>query len=287
MPPLFPETLRTYIRAGYPLLYIVTAEEDRAIELASKAIAEGELAQRELFIWSVSRGLCTPDLKVVDRKTADPKRILPFLLEFNEPGVFILEDFHPFLDERSPTAALAVRQLRDVVAPFKAARKTVLLLSPVLKIPPELEKDVTVIDLEMPDEAELAAVHDDTVEQMKDNPKVGVNLEGDGRQQIAKALNGLTRAEAENALAKVIVTNSRIDAEDVVLLLTEKEQIIRKSGLLEYYASPERFGSIGGLDELKRWLRARGRAFSEAARAFGLPNPKGLLLVGGPAAARA
>lgn len=278
----FAETLRTYIRAGYPILYLVTAEEDRAIELTASAIVEGELARRKLFIWSVSRGLCTTDLKVVDRKTADPKRILPFLLEFNEPGVFILEDFHPFLDERSPTAALAIRQLRDVVTPFKAARKTVLLLSPVLKIPPELEKDVTVIDLELPDEAELVAVLDDTVEQMKDNPKVEVNLEGDGREKIVKALNGLTRAEAENALAKVIVTNSRIDAEDVTLLLTEKEQIIRKSGMLEYYASPERFGSIGGLDELKRWLRARGRAFSEAAREFGLPSPKGLLLVGVP-----
>jgi SpoVK/Ycf46/Vps4 family AAA+-type ATPase len=95
-------------------------------------------------------------------------------------------------------------------------------------------------------------------------------------------LNGLTRSEAENALAKVIVTRSRIDPEDVELLLSEKEQIIRKSGMLEYYATPERFGSIGGLDELKRWLRSRGRAFSEAARQFGLPNPKGLLLVGVP-----
>jgi ATP-dependent 26S proteasome regulatory subunit len=278
----FPETLRTYIRAGYPILYLVTAEEDRAIEQVGQALADGDLARRKIFIWSVSRGLCTTDFKPLDRKTADPKRVLPYLLEFNEPGVFILEDFHFFLDERSPTAALAVRQLRDLVTPFKATRKTVVLLSPVLKIPPELEKDVTVLDLEMPDEAELAAVLDETVEQMKDNPKVEVNLEEGGREKIVKALSGLTRAEAENALAKVIVTHSRIDAEDVDSLLSEKEQIIRKSGMLEYYPTPERFGSIGGLEELKRWLRARGRAFSEAARQFGLPNPKGLLLVGVP-----
>jgi len=282
MPTAFPDLLRTYIRAGYPILYLVTAEEDRAIELTGRVLADGELARRRLYIWSVSRGLCTTDMKVVDRKTADPKRILPFLLEFNEPGVFILEDFHFFLDERSPVAPLAIRQLRDLVEPFKASRKTALVLSPVLKLPPELEKDVTVLDLELPDEAELAAVLDETVEQMKDNPKVDIHLEGDGREKLVKALSGLTRAEAENALAKVIVTNSRIDADDVDLLLTEKEQIIRKSGMLEYYGTPERFGSIGGLDELKRWLRARGRAFSEAARQFGLPSPKGLLLVGVP-----
>jgi SpoVK/Ycf46/Vps4 family AAA+-type ATPase len=196
--------------------------------------------------------------------------------------VFILEDFHFFLDERSPTAPLVVRQIRDLVGPFKAARKTVVLLSSVLKLPPELEKDLTVVDLEMPGEEELAAQLDDTVEQVKDNPRVEVNLGEGGREKIVKALTGLTRSEAENALAKVIVTRSRLDPEDVDLLLAEKEQIIRKSGMLEFYSTPERFGSIGGLENLKVWLRQRGKAFSEAARQFGLPSPKGLLLVGVP-----
>jgi SpoVK/Ycf46/Vps4 family AAA+-type ATPase len=278
----FPDLLRTYIRAGYPILYVVTAEEDRAIELIGKALAEREVSRRKLYVWSVSRGLCTSELKCVDRKTADPNAVLPFLLEADECAVYTLLDFHCFFGERWPNAALSVRQLRDLVTPFKASRKTVILVSPVLRIPPELEKDITVLDLDMPGDIELAAVLDETVEQMKDNPKVAVRLEGDGREKIVKALTGLTRAEAENALAKAIVTNSRIDRDDVEMLLAEKEQIIRKSGTLEFYGTPERFGSIGGLDELKRWLRGRGRAFSEAARVFGLPSPKGLLLVGVP-----
>lgn len=278
----FAEEMQTYIRAGYPILYVVTAEEDRAIDLLSQAAQTGSGTRRKVFVWSVSRGLCSADLKPVDRKTADPHKILPFLLEFNEPGLFVLEDYHFFLDERAPRAPLAIRQLRDLVGPFKTSRKTAVILSPVLKIPAELEKDVTVLDLPMPGEEELAATLDETVERMKDDPRVEVNLAGDAREKIVKALHGLTRSEAENALFKVVVTRSRIDPEDVELLLTEKEQIIRKSGMLEYYATPERFGSIGGLDELKRWLRSRGKAFSEAARAFGLPNPKGLLLVGVP-----
>ena len=281
-PSRFQQRLNTYLRAGYPILYVVTAEEDRAVELISGLVADGELAKRRPYVWSVSRGLCTLDLKPVDRKTADPKRILPFPLEFPDPGVFILEDFHFFLDDRSPTAPLVIRQLRDLVGPFKGARKTVVLLSSVLKLPPELEKDLTVVDLEMPGEVELAAVLDDTVEQVRDNPRVEVNLGEGGREKIVKALTGLTRTEAENALAKVIVTRSRLDPEDVDLLLAEKEQIIRKSGMLEFYSTPERFGSIGGLENLKVWLRQRGKAFSEAARVFGLPNPKGLLLVGVP-----
>jgi len=278
----FQQSLRTYLRAGYPLLYVVTAEEERAIELISSVLADGELAKRRPYVWSVSRGLCTTDFKVVDARTADPKRVLPFLLEFPEPAVFVLEDFHFYVDERSPIAALAVRQLRDLITPFKAARKTAVILSSVLRLPPELEKDCTVLDLDMPGEAELAAVLDDTVEQVKDNPRVEVNLGDGARERIVKALTGLTRTEAENALAKVVVSRSRIDPEDVDLLLAEKEQIIRKSGMLEFYSTPERFGTIGGLENLKTWLRQRGRAFSEAARAFGLPNPRGLLLVGVP-----
>jgi ATP-dependent 26S proteasome regulatory subunit len=278
----FQQQLRTCLKAGYPLLYVVTAEEDRAIELVSEAVREGDLAKRRVLVWSCSRGLCTLDYKPIDAKTADPKRILPYLLEFAEPAVFILEDFHFFLDDRSPTAALVIRQLRDLVGPFKAARKSVILLSSVLKIPQELEKDLTVLDLDMPGEPELLALLNETIEQVKDNPRVEVRLEGDGRERIIKALTGLTRSEAENALAKVIVTRSRLDPEDVDVLLSEKEQIIRKSGMLEFYSTPERFGSIGGLDNLKAWLRQRGKAFSESARAFGLPNPRGLLLVGVP-----
>ena len=278
----FQEQLKTYLRAGYPLLYLVTAEEDRAIELVAGLLADADVGGRRTYIWSVSRGLCTTDMKVVDRKTADPKRILPYLLDFQDPGVFLLEDFHFFLDERSPTAPLVVRQLRDLVGPFKASRKTVILLSSVLKLPPELEKDLTVLDLEMPGEPELAAVLDDTVEQVSDNPRVEINLAEGGREKIVQSLMGLTRSEAENALAKVIVTRSRLDPEDVDLLLAEKEQIIRKSGMLEFYSTPERFGSIGGLENLKTWLEQRGKAFSEAARQFGLPSPRGLLLVGVP-----
>jgi SpoVK/Ycf46/Vps4 family AAA+-type ATPase len=279
----FQQQFQVLVRAGYPILYIVTAEEDRAIGLISKALTSGgDLAKRRPLVWSVSRGLCTVDGKVVDARVADPKRILPALLESKDAGVYILEDFHTFMDERSPVSALVVRQLRDVVEPFAASRKTIVLLSSVLKIPPELEKDLTVLDLEMPGEEELARVLDETAEQVRDNPRVEVNLAEGGREAIVKALMGLTEAEAENALAKVIVTHSRIDPDDIPLLLAEKEQIIRKSGMLEFYSTPERFGSIGGLDELKKWLRQRQKAFSEAAREFGLPNPKGLLLVGVP-----
>jgi SpoVK/Ycf46/Vps4 family AAA+-type ATPase len=277
----FQKAIQTHIRAGYPALYVVTAEEERAIDLIGGAVAALG-GQRGTLVWSISRGLCTLDLKPVDPKTADPKRVLPWLLETKERAVFLMEDFHALLDERAKDAPLIIRQLRDLVRPFPQQGKTLVILSPVLKIPPELEKEITVLDLEMPTEAELAAVLENTIAEVKDNPRVELNLGGDARERIVRALIGLTYLEAENALAKAIVSKSRLDIEDIDMLLAEKEQIVRKSGVLEYYSSPEKFGSIGGLDELKAWLRQRARAFSEEARAFGIPNPRGLMLVGVP-----
>ena len=138
----FQERLNTYLRAGYPILYVVTAEEERAIELIGGLVADGELAKRRPYVWPVSRGLCTLDLKPVDRKTADPRRILPYLLESQEPGVFILEDFHFFLDERSPTAPLVIRQLRRFkMGPEPAPELQRLVATPVLEYARDLEAE--------------------------------------------------------------------------------------------------------------------------------------------------
>jgi SpoVK/Ycf46/Vps4 family AAA+-type ATPase len=278
----FAASVRAHIRAGYPLLYVVTPEEERAIELIRQAAAPGAAYSRSVYIWSITRGLCGPDMKRVDRGDSRPELLLPALLESAEQAVFILEDFHYYLDERSSVAPTVIRQLRDLVGPFKSSRKTAVILSPILKLPAELEKDMTVLDLDPLGQQELLAVLEETVELVKSNPKVEINLEPGDRERMVKSLQGLTKGEAENALAKLVVTTSRIDAEDLSLLVAEKEQVIRKSGILEYYSTPERFGQIGGLDELKRWLRERERGFTEAARQFGLPSPKGLLLVGVP-----
>ena len=278
----FSQSLATYIKAGYPILYVVTPEEDRAIDVICETLQREEL-KRSPFVWSVTRGLCTMDAREVNRaKTQRPTDILPFLLEFDQPGVFILEDFHFFMDDRSQTAPIVIRQLRDVVRPFMSTGKTVVILSSVLKIPPELEKDVTVADLDLPGEEELLRVLDNTIEEARGKRDVQINVEKGDREAFVQALSGLTLTEAENALYKMVATNRRIDLEDIRMLLAEKEQIIRKSGVLEYYSSPEEFGYVGGLEELKSWLAQRGKAFSEEARLFGLPNPKGLLLVGVP-----
>jgi len=281
----FLSDLSVYVRAGYPILSIVSGEEDRALECveALRRTPAFQAKPRESYVWSVSRGLLDANGQPVGREdTRRPDAALLAVARIEKPALVVFKDFHPYLREGSPGASAIVRHLRDLVGDLKRAGKVLLWVSPVLFIPPELEKDITVLDLPLPTEAEYRAVLDELLLSVKDNPRVVVDLNDEGRDELVKACQGLTRAEAENALARTIVSRGRLDGEDVRSILAEKEQIIRKSGILEFTPAVDTFDAIGGLGNLKRWLTRRNQAFSERARKFGLPPPKGVLLVGVP-----
>jgi SpoVK/Ycf46/Vps4 family AAA+-type ATPase len=188
----------------------------------------------------------------------------------------VLRDFHPFLRDHT-----VVRRLREAAFGLEASNKTVILLGPVLKIPQELEKEITVVDFELPSVDQLGALLEEIVTSAGQHGAIQVNLDRRQRGRLVQACLGLTANEAANAVAKAIVqAGGRLDGDAVEAVTAEKQQIIRKSGLLEFYSSEEQLANVGGLDILKEWLRKRVRAFGDEARAFGLPEPKGILLVG-------
>src|SRR6185295_13778927 len=155
-----------------------------------------------------------------------------------------------------------------------------LLISPMMEIPAELEKEITVLNFPLPTRDDLARLLDKIVEDVVQFKQVKIDLEGPGRERLLQAALGLTLGEAENVFAKIIVKDERLSGDDVNEVFAEKQQIIRKSGLLEYYAANEDFASVGGLSVLKDWLNKRAVAFTAEAHAFGLPAPKGILLLG-------
>ena len=281
----FTEDLAVYIKAGYPILSIVSGEEDRVLErIESMRVDTALMAKpRELFVWSISRGLVNSAGQPVGKDdTRRPEAALVAVARLEQSALIVFKDFHPYMREGFQTSSLIVRQIRDLVGDLKRTGKTLLWVSPVLHIPPELEKDVTVIDMPLPAESEYRGVLDELIAGVKDNPRVVIDLDDDGKDELIKACQGLTKDEAENALARTIVSRGRLDGEDVRAILSEKEQIIRKSGILEYTAAVETFDHVGGLGNLKRWLKRRNEAFSQKARDFGLPHPRGVLLVGVP-----
>lgn len=270
---MWPE-LDTYIRARYPLLWVVTAEEKRALaEIEALAGAQ----RKRLMVWSAATGVTIAGAPGrADGSKRDALALLGAILDDPEPGIWVLCDFHPFLRD-----AGVLRRLREVAFALRASPKTVILLGSVLKIPPEIEKEVTVLDFALPDAAQLTALIQRILSEVGRNGRITVELDKRARERLVQACLGLTESEAENAVAKaVILAGGRLDNAAIEVVTAEKQQIIRKSGLLEFHASEEQMGSVGGLTALKEWLRKRVRAFGDDARAFGLPEPRGILLVG-------
>jgi SpoVK/Ycf46/Vps4 family AAA+-type ATPase len=271
--PQFVRELDTLVRARYPLVYLVSWEEQRLDSiLAELARSHG----KTLFTWSVTRGLRREGSgRGAGTEARDPVEVLTAIEKLADPALVVLKDFHPFLND--PTV---IRAMRELAHALKSTYTTVILLSPTLTIPTELEKEVTVLDVPLPNARELFQLLKEIVAVVRQGNRAVVELTKDNVDHIVKSALGLTLAEAENAFAKAIAADGRLDERDVQLVLEEKRQVIRKSGLLEYYPADEKLANVGGLDSLKTWLARRGAAFSEAARKFGLPEPKGVLLLG-------
>ena len=260
--------LETLIRARYPLIYVVSWEEKR-VEDALRALTQAR--GKKMYQWTVTQGMVLNPANR-DEGTRDPFAALDFIMQSRDQAVFLLKDFHPYLND-----VALVRRLRDLTYALKTSYKTLVMLSPILKLPAELEKEITVLDYALPSLEDLGQLLDGIIESVKANPQVQVVLTTDEREQILKAAQGLTATEAENVFAKSLVEKRRFDVD---VILSEKEQIIRKSAILEYYRASEDFATVGGLDLLKDWMEKRTVAFTEKARDYGLPAPKGILMLG-------
>jgi len=249
-------------RSGYPVIYVVTQEEDRALELveaAAKAVRKG------FFRWSVSEGFGADD----DAAIGDPRLAIDAVASTEEPALFTLLDLHPYLDDPG-----VVRHLRDTLSTLTRRRQSVVVVAPELNLPPGLEKEAAVVDLPLPKNEELAK----QLEKVARTEKVAIDPEV--AERAVRSALGLSLNEAARVFRKVMVLRKGLTEEDLNLVVEEKKNVLRKTDVLEFHELSEGLGEVGGLGDLKRWLKARTRAFGDDARRFGLPPPKGLLLLG-------
>ncbi|MBL9135686.1 MAG: AAA family ATPase [Verrucomicrobiales bacterium] len=275
----FSTELETLIRARYPILYLVTSEEARLQDLL---LAVAARRQKKVYEWTCSTGLVPAGTSIQSQKTRntatkEPLNALDQVIDLVEPAIFIFKDFHPFLAKHQVTV---IRRLKDIALHLKNSHKTILLVSPVLEIPPELDKEITVLNFPLPTKEEMAELLEKIIEDVRQFRQVTVDIDEVGRERLLQAALGLTLSEAENVFAKIIVKGERLSGDDVDDLLAEKQQIIRKSGLLEYCPARETLDHVGGLPVLKDWLVKRAVAFTPEAQAFGLPPPRGVLMLG-------
>jgi AAA+ superfamily predicted ATPase len=268
----------TLIRARYPVLYLLTHEESRLEGLIS-GIASKQ--SKPLYVWTSSQGLRqfkeASSIELDRAELRAPLDVLKHIQSTNDAAIFLLKDFHSYLDDQQ-----VIRHLRDAASELKGTYKTILIASPRLNLPVELEKDVTLIDVPLPDARELFELLKSVYTAVGQKKRDAVKLTTEEGWALVRAAQGLTLAEAENAFAKAVVNDGVLSVNDVALILKEKQQIIRKSGILEFYPADAQLGEVGGLRNLKHWLSVRGKAFTSQASSFGLPAPKGVFLLGAP-----
>jgi len=266
------EEIKAYHQAGYAALYVVTPEERRA---EREILAMAKARKSEMWRWSVTQGWreVTNGENGGNKKEAnDPYRALEIVRDMADEAILVLRDFHFFIE--SPEI---IRLLRDLIPICEASGRLLVILAARLVLPPELEKDMTVIDFRLPDREELGGILDKIVDSVKEK-KIQVK----NKDRLVEASLGMTETEARNAFALAIVRHKKLNEEAVSTIHTQKAQVVKKSGLLEVIESAESMESIGGLDLLKEWLKSRAKAFGEDARKFGLPVPKGMLALGVP-----
>jgi AAA+ superfamily predicted ATPase len=265
---IFSDEFELLLRSRYPLIYIPTREEERVeAAIAQSAKKQGS---RAVYIWDFVDGYQgNPNDAGFGKR--NPLQALEFLekLPAAAPAIFILRDFQRFLEDVSIS-----RKLRNLARLLKSVPKNIVIVSPLISIPEDLSEVMTVLEFPLPAAAEIK------IEVERLLGATGQAIEGRLLDETVRSCQGLSIERIRRVLAKAIATRGELHPDDAELILEEKRQTIRQTQILDFYPARENISDIGGLDNLKEWLLRRGGAFTERARQYGLPHPRGLLLVG-------
>nr|YP_010444147.1 Ycf46 [Haramonas pauciplastida]YP_010444179.1 Ycf46 [Haramonas pauciplastida]UTE95033.1 Ycf46 [Haramonas pauciplastida]UTE95065.1 Ycf46 [Haramonas pauciplastida] len=271
--------LSTLIGAGYPTILIHTYEEDR-FEFLIRYYNNKHL-NATIYIWDFETGYnINPNKRNWSRQ--NPLKALEFidLYKNSNSTFFILKDFHKFLRDVSVS-----RKLRNLCRNLKIQRKTIIIITPEVNIPLELQDLITILEFKLPQleeiKTELVQVFQ-TFQEYSGNESsfFQQNLDINFVDSLAQASQGLSIDRIRRVFARAIIINKQISSKTLELILEEKKQFIKQTEILEFWTTTQNLDSVGGLSILKEWLRNRSNSFSEQAANYGLPQPRGLLLVG-------
>jgi SpoVK/Ycf46/Vps4 family AAA+-type ATPase len=264
----FSSELALFLKARYPIIYINTIEEDRVEYVIRKNVKTN--LNRSIYSWDFVDGYTNnPNNEGFAKR--NPLQALELVERLNAetPALFLLKDFNRFLTDLSIS-----RKLRNISRILKLQPKTIIIIGSDLSIPKELQDLITVLQFQLPLEDEISQELNRLVNSL--NIKVEPQL----FENLTRACQGLSLERIRRVLSKIIATYKTIDDNSIAVLLSEKKQIISQTEILEYSSVNEKITNLGGLDNLKDWLKKRKTAFSIQASNYGLPTPRGLLLIG-------
>lgn len=292
------DELKTYIRAVFPLIQVATSEEGRALKEVKRMASTGlKSADRpggySVWTWSVTTGIIDSEgtpvtYTVVPPKTSsgaqgEPRREIDSLLRSKDPvtaltyfmnsnidrySILVMLDFHLYLKNANP---MIIRLLKDAVEFGKRTNRHIVIIGCEVNRPPELEKELVTVDLPLPCSSEIAVIVDSICRSARKT------IEPEQREAVIKASLGLTSSEASSAMAFSLMKRKTIDPEVISKI---KIDTIRKNGILDVIEERADQNGVGGLSAVKEWIDKRISAFTDEAAAFGIPSPKGMMVIG-------
>ena len=262
------DELTLLLKARYPVIFINTIEEDRVEYVIRKYIKTS--LNRSIYSWDFVDGYTNnPNNEGFAKRNPLQALELVERLTSETPAIFLLKDFNRFLTDISIS-----RKLKNLGRILKLQPKTILIIGSDFNIPKELQDLITVVQFQLPVETEISQELTRLIDSL--NIKVNSHL----FENLTQACQGLSLERIRRVLSKIIATHKTIDENSISILLTEKKQIISQTEILEYWSVNEKITNIGGVENLKDWLKKRKTSFSIQASNYGLPTPRGLLLVG-------
>ncbi|WP_103109559.1 AAA family ATPase [Brevibacillus reuszeri] len=273
-----------YINAGYPALWIKDWEVDRVVEALKRVAHLGKSGKSiKIRVWSCTKGFIDPTNKNGFSKTEDPYEALKFVereylgvdgvTKIEGAVLYVFQNLHrkEFIDDPQ-----IQQKIKDLIPLGKTQERHLIFVSPTIKLPMELEKDITLLEFDLPDIDELGKVLDSVVSSI-DKP-----LNMDNKDKLLQSTRGLTLSEAENAFALAYVRHKAFNDEAIVTVQKLKAQFVNNTGILEFVSPKLELNDIGGLENLKAWALKRKNHFLPLAKEFGLRPPKGVFVTGVP-----
>ena len=264
----FTNELTLFLKSRYPIIYINTIEEDRVEYVIRKNIKTN--LNRSIYSWDFVDGYTNnPNNEGFGKR--NPLQALELVEKLNSetPALFLLKDFNRFLTDLSIS-----RKLRNISRILKLQPKTIIIIGSDLNIPNELQDLITILEFKLPLENEI------NYELTRLSSSLNLKIESELFEKLTRVCQGLSLERIRRVLSKIIATYKTIDNQSISVFLTEKKQIISQTEILEYCSVTEQIDNLGGLENLKDWLKKRKTAFSIQASNYGLPTPRGLLLIG-------
>ncbi len=270
------QDLRVVLRSRTPIVVVETHDEPELLNmLVQNSMSVNVTDHLPMFRWSITDGLQRLDISLEEQEsTFEPEDVLRSIRKTRQQGIYVLLDFHPYLQD-----PLNTRLLKDIAIDSAALQRKVVLLSHRIKLPPELEHFSVQFDMQLPDEKERALIIREVADEWAaENPGSAVQADAKAYRMLVTNLAGLTTSDTRRLARNAIMQDGAITKSDLPPVMEAKYQLLNRDGVLSYEYDTSRFSQIGGQMKLKEWLKFREPAFRGELKH--LDAPKGALLLG-------